>query len=262
MLAGGLVEAERGGLGLDEHEERHDEREQPADVAQAPAIARDAADRLGRGDLGQERIVEDRRELEGNVRDHEQRQREHHLPGLREEQRRRGRDADDGHDEERALARARPVGVGPEHGREQDDEEGRQRHAARPEFGPADLVGRDGLREVRRVDERHDERREGRVGEVVERPRPDRPGLVAGRGVHRAAEGSGEASRPDTRGRINERARRVGAQYPLPSPPTDPDGRSPHLPPARRRARRRRPRGFPHADLRAPFWCYTAVRWH
>ena len=132
-LAEGGVEAEDGrdpeqrrgaARGGREEEKDEDERDEPAEVAERPARARDAADLRPRAEAGEHGVDEDLAELgadEGDGVDDDDRLRARHA-GRRQPE--AGAAEDEGHreGEDPPLARAGAVGHGAEEGREDGDD--------------------------------------------------------------------------------------------------------------------------------------------
>ena len=186
VLARRLVQPERRDFGLHQHGQREAHAQQPAHVAERPAVAGDAADLGRRRHVGQKGVVEHVAHLEGDVGDDDQQQREADLALLGKPQRGRRRAAHDGGEKEQPFAVAALVGDGAEHRAQQRHRDRRRRHAVAPERrAGVDLVGEE-AGEKGGVDERDDERGEGAVGKVVQRPRPHGARPVLRRAAGRA----------------------------------------------------------------------------
>jgi hypothetical protein len=114
MLRRRLVEPEQRGRRHHQPEQRDHQAQQAAQIADAPGPAGPAADTPGRDEVGQHRVVEDGRDLEGDGGHDRQHEAQHHVGrvGPHEPKGAAGCDADDREPQDTGLAPSRPVGHG------------------------------------------------------------------------------------------------------------------------------------------------------
>ena len=225
-----------------EEEEDEDERDEPAEVAERPAGAGDAADLAARAEAGQHGVGEDLAELgadEGEGVDDEDDAAGRGMPGVASQKPSAAEDVGHREGEDPALARAGAVG----HGAEERGEDARPIAppiaAAAPQSAwPRDRVADDLGDEVGGEDEGDDQRLERLVGPVEEHPGED-AAAVGGRsrcarqisgGQGRSASAALQAATQagERRAARGRRARRA-------------PGRSATMPPASVTAPRKRP---------------------
>ena len=158
-----------------EEAEHDDQRDQAADIAQAPGRSRQAAELGARHEMRHHRVVEHRGEFHADQRQHEPAEHAQRIGvagerGPQHEAADRGRN---GEGEDPRLARAHRVGDGAQDGREQGDQQTAEPGRIAPELLPAGRVGRDACREVGGKDEGDDQRMEGLLSPVEQHPPPD-----------------------------------------------------------------------------------------
>ncbi len=155
------------------HRQCQGETAEPTGESQGPPVAGDPSQPIAWRQTRKKRVVEHQGELERHIRDDKDCERRGDGEGLGRAHKGKRCRHDDARQRAQHQIAAAVASVGERAGDrgEQSDRDAAQRHAARPQLrAPIGVVG-EGLGEVGRVDEGHNQRVERRVRPVVQAPR-------------------------------------------------------------------------------------------